>query len=159
MDVDNDAVPEDEIDGDPLASIGQRIGARAVDWLILMAVALIIGLVSVGGEPDTDPPVWATLTTILIVLVYESALVAWRGQTVGKMLLGIEIVSLAHGKPPQVLAAVARAVPIVALLVVLQQFAYIAMVFVYFTAGFMKHSRGVLDLLAGTVVIQGRTAR
>ena len=79
-----------------------------------------------------------------------------RGQTIGKMVLGIEIVRLRDGEHPGLLASALRVVPIVALLVLLQQFSYVAMVFVYFTAAFMKHSRGVLDRLAGTVVILAR---
>lgn len=149
----NDTEP---VDGDPLASIGQRIGARAIDWLLLMASALIIGLVSVAGDPEGDPPTWAVLATIGVVFFYESLLVAFRGQTIGKMLLGIEIVRLADGARPSLFTAALRVVPIVALLVLLQQFSYIAMVFLYFTAAFMKHNRGVLDVMAGTVVIQGR---
>ena len=152
----NDPPSADEVDGDPLASINQRVGARVLDWLILMAISLGIGLASVSGDADVDPPTWAILAAIVVVLVYETAMVAWRGQTLGKIVLGIEIVVLADGSRPSVMSAALRVVPIVVLLAVLAQFAYIAMVFVYFTAAFMQHQRGVLDRLAGTVVIQAR---
>ena len=39
---------------------------------------------------------------------------------------------------------------------VLGAFFPIAMVFVYFSAAFMKNSRGILDLMSGSVVIEAR---
>lgn len=152
----NDTAETEPVDGDPLASIGQRIGARAIDWLILMAASLTIGLVSVSGDPDDELPTWAILLTLGIVFFYETLLVAFRGKTLGKSLLGIEIVTLKDGSRPSLLTAGLRVVPIIVLLVLLQQFSYVAMVFLYFTAAFLKHNRGVLDIMAGTVVIQSR---
>ena len=147
---------EDEVEGDPLASIGQRVGARVIDWLLILAVTASIGLVAVSGDPQQEIPVWATLSSLGFVFFYETLGVGLRGQTLGKAVLGIELVSLASGERPSMLAAGLRALPIVVLMALLQQFAYPALVFVYFTAGFMKHNRGVLDRVAGTVVIQGR---
>lgn len=147
---------EDEVEGDPLASIGQRVGARVIDWLLILAVTASIGLVAVSGDPQQEIPVWATLSSLGFVFFYETLGVGLRGQTLGKAVLGIELVSLASGERPSLLAAGLRALPIVVLMALLQQFAYPALVFVYFTAGFMKHNRGVLDRVAGTVVIQGR---
>jgi len=152
----DDLPSADEVEGDPLASINQRIGARLIDWLILGMVVQVFALTSVGGDFETDPPTWVILTAIGVVVSYETILVAWRGRTIGKMVLGIEIVQLADGGRPSLPNAALRVVPIAVLLALLGQLSYIAMVFVYFSAAFMKHHRGVLDLLAGTVVIVGR---
>ncbi len=150
------AESEDDGGGDPLASIGQRVGARVIDWLLIFAITASIGLVAVSGDPQQDIPVWATLSSLGFVFLYETLGVGLRGQTLGKAVLGIELVSLASGERPSLLAAGVRALPVVVLMTLLQQFAYPALVFLYFTAGFMKHNRGVLDRIAGTVVIQGR---
>ena len=149
-------IDDDEGDGDPLASIGQRVGARVIDWFLILAITASIGLIAVSGDPQQEIPVWATLSSLLFVFFYETVGVALRGQTLGKAVLGIELVSLATGERPSLLASGARALPIVVLMALLQQFAYPALVFLYFTAGFMTHNRGVLDRIAGTVVIQGR---
>ena len=152
----HDLPTAEEVDGDPLATINQRIGARVIDWLILGVAVQVVVLTSVGADIDTDPPTWVILTSIGVVFFYETLLVAWRGKTIGKMIIGIEIVHLADGRRPSLLNAALRVVPIVVLLALLGQLSYIAMVFVYFTAAFMRHYRGVLDRLAGTVVIQSR---
>ena len=40
-------------------------------------------------------PLWAVLA-----VAYEAPLVAWRGQTVGKLALGIKVARLDDGRPP-----------------------------------------------------------
>jgi len=153
-----DVEPEmDDGQGDPLASINQRIGARLVDWLLLIALSvLIFALSSERAAADVEPsfPAWAALLWIVLVFLYEVIMVAVWGQTLGKMLLGIKLVSLADGGRLSVPAAVIRMLPVLFAIVVLQRFFPIAMVFVYFSAAFMKHSRGILDRMAGSVVIQ-----
>jgi len=154
---DPEALPDfADVGGDPLASIGQRVGARVIDWLLLAAVVAAMGMLAVSGDPQQTVPRWAVLGSVAVVFLYETLPVALRGQTIGKAVVGIDIVSLERGTKPGLVAAGLRALPIVLLLVLLQQFSYIVMVFVYFTAAFMQHNRGVLDRLAGTVVIQGR---
>ena len=64
----DDLPSADEVDGDPLASINQRIGARLIDWLILGMVVQVFALTSVGGDFETDPPTWVILTAIGVVV-------------------------------------------------------------------------------------------
>lgn len=147
-----------EEQGDPLAAIGQRIGARVVDWGILLTVWLLLGAAT--SERDAEGTLvfqrWAVIAWIVLVVVYEVGFVAWRGQTPGKMLLKIQLVTVRDGRIPSIPAAVTRVLPVAFAISLLGVFFPIVMVFVYFSAAFMKHSRGVLDLMAGTAVIVAR---
>jgi len=152
-------VEPDEIerDGDPLATIAQRIGARFIDWALLMTVWLLFGAATserVGDEIVFQR--WAVIAWMALVIIYEVAFVAWRGQTPGKIALKIKLVALKNGRILSLPAAATRVVPVAFAIALLGPFFPIAMVFVYFSAAFMKHSRGVLDLLAGSVVISLR---
>lgn len=148
--------PVEEDQGDPLASINQRIGARLIDWGFLLAVWLLLGgATSERLEDDTLVFArWAILVWIALVVVYEVGFVAWRGQTPGKIALGIKLVALKDGRTLPLPSAITRVLPVAFAVTLLGVFFPIAMVFVYFSAAFMKHSRGVLDLMAGSVVIQ-----
>lgn len=141
--------------GDPLASIAQRIGARLIDWAILLTVWLLLG--GATSERLDDGTLvfqrWAVIVWLLVVVIFETLFVAWRGQTPGKRLVGIELVSLKGGSTLSLPAAITRVMPVGFAIAVLGSFFPIAMVFVYFSAAFMKNSRGVLDLLAGSVVV------
>ena len=97
---------------------------------------------------------------LIFILVYEAVPVALRGKTVGKAILGIQIVRLADGQIPPLALAALRVVPVVVYLSIVPplvpRFWLVGLVFLYFSAGFMEHQRGLLDRLAGTVVIQAR---
>ena len=71
----------------------RRMGARVVDALIVLlliagtgVVTLMIGVSPVG-------------TALLVAVGYEVGLVRWRGQTVGKMVVGIEVLQAESGRP------------------------------------------------------------
>lgn len=142
--------------GDILAPIGKRIGARVIDWGLLMAVWLLLGGAT-SQRLDDDTLVfqrWAVVTWMILVIVYEVAFVAWRGQTPGKIALGIKLVSLKTGGILSLGASISRVLPVAFAIAVLGPIFPIAMVFVYFSAAFMKHSRGILDRIAGSVVVE-----
>lgn len=142
--------------GDPLAAISKRMGARVIDWLLLLMVMVPVTLIVIGNDPDVDPPTWIILGSILLPFVYETVMVAWRGQTIGKMIAGIEIVLSSSRSTPPLLNAALRAVPALVIMALLGQLALLVLVVVYFSAGFMNHNRGILDRLASTVVIEAR---
>ena len=96
----------------------------------------------------------AVIGWIVLVVVYEVGFVAWRGQTPGKIALKIKLVALKDGALLSLPASISRVIPTSFAIALLGPFFPIAMVFVYFSAAFMKDSRGVLDLLAGSVVVQ-----
>ena len=150
--------PADEDLGDPLAPIAKRIGARFLDWSLLMMVWLLLGAATSERLAD-DTLVfqrWAVIAWMALVVVYEVAFVAWRGQTPGKIALKIQLVALKDGRILSVPAAVTRVLPVAFAIAVLGAFFPIVMVFVYFSAAFMSNSRGILDLLSGSVVIEAR---
>ena len=145
-------------DGDALASINQRIGARLVDWFLLLAAAVILGGFSAEENADAElvPPRWIVLVFIMAVMAYEAIPVAIWGQTLGKRIAGAQIVRLADGATPSPAQSLLRVAPVGMLMAVLGQFFLVAMVFVYFSAAFVSDRRGLLDRLAGTVVIRAR---
>lgn len=151
----------DDEQGDPLASINQRIGARVLDWGFLLAVWLLLGAAT-SERLEDDTLIfarWAVIAWIALVVVYEVGFVAWRGQTPGKIALGIKLVGLADGRTLSLPAAITRVLPVAFAVTLLGVFFPIVMVFVYFSAAFMKHSRGVLDRMSGSVVIQAEDRR
>lgn len=150
-----DSVADTDL-GDPIASINQRIGARVIDWGFLLAVWLLLGAAT-SERLEDDTLVfarWAVLAWIGLVVVYEVGFVAWRGQTPGKIALGIKLVSLSDGRTLSLPSAITRVIPVAFSVTLLGVFFPIVMVFIYFSAAFLKNSRGVLDLMAGSVVIQ-----
>ena len=101
-----------------LASIGSRVGARALDTALKAAAAIgavvIVVLAlwewltdgfSLWGDSEPFPArgVWALIAAgaILVAIpVYEIAMVAVRGQTIGKRVANIRVVCLHSDSPP-----------------------------------------------------------
>ena len=99
-----------------LAGILHRFGAQVVDGLIIgipLAVIVLIVMFTVLGLSFSDPeslqatmesPLLTMLQIVsglvagLIGMVYEALMLAARGQTLGKMALGIKVVT-ADGRP------------------------------------------------------------
>ena len=88
-----------------LAAPGQRLVARIVDG-ILLAIGFLIVIVAFAavGSATSDAAgglvVIAYFLAIAGVIAYEVGLTATRGQTVGKMAMGIRVVDIATGQPP-----------------------------------------------------------
>ena len=144
--------------GDPVANTSQRVFARLTDWMLLFAAWPLIGGTTSDRLDDGTIAYssWAVVTWILLVIIYEAGFVAAKGQTPGKMLVGIELVRLTDGGRPSLAAAVLRVAPVALAVAVLGIFFPIVMVFVYFSAVFAGDTRGLLDRIAGTVVIKAR---
>jgi len=96
-----------------LASPGKRLAARIVDMILLGVATLIIAALGFGGgaalgSSGTDAGVGAAIgaffTTMLVIVVltiaYEVTLTALRGQTVGKMAMGIRVARADNGDVP-----------------------------------------------------------
>ena len=92
------------LQGPTYATFWRRVGARFLDELIV-GIPLIVVLVSIvsqagadGGAgtglspEDADRLYTAGLLTLAISALYEISLTALRGQTLGKMALGIKVV-------------------------------------------------------------------
>lgn len=149
---------EESDGGVPLAAIGQRVGARALDWVIIFMLWMaIMGPVIEREDDDTiSVPLWARITSLVLLVLYEVAPIVWRGQTPGKMVVGIKTLMLAEPRTPPLINALLRVLPVVAIVIVAGQFFAVVLVFLYFSAGFAKDRRGLLDRLAGTVVVSLR---
>lgn len=96
-----------------LASPGKRLGARLIDMILLIVAASIIGAMGIGGgamlgATGTDAGIGAAigaffgamLTMLVIAVFYEVTLTAVRGQTVGKMAVGIRVARADNGTVP-----------------------------------------------------------
>ncbi len=129
-----------------------------LDWAFLILVWLLLGAATSERLAD-DTLVfqrWAVIVWMALVVSYEVGFVAWRGQTPGKIALKIQLVALKDGRILSLPAAITRVLPVAFAIALLGAFFPIAMVFVYFSAAFMTNSRGILDLMSGSAVIESR---
>jgi uncharacterized RDD family membrane protein YckC len=120
-------MPEARPHGMPLAGLGQRLLARLIDIAVVLLLNIVVNgwfvyqwwqdfrpiyhryvdQVMAGGEPDMIEPTgrMQTLQMAIIViatllwLLYEAPAISSRGQTLGKMLMGIKVVGLDSTQP------------------------------------------------------------
>jgi uncharacterized RDD family membrane protein YckC len=85
-----------------VASIGQRLGARAIDLGLVLALYFLLALIIYGMVEATDlyffdaDPLIAVFWFALW-LVYEWLFIALRGATIGKQALGITVIDQRNG--------------------------------------------------------------
>ena len=137
-------------DGYVEPTFGQRFLARLIDSVIVVAVALPIYFV-VG-----QPPV---IVGFALVTAYEVAMIATRGQTLGKMAIGTKIVDAATGQIPSLRQAAFRWLVLILGNLVRRMLPGVAGIFstvydVIVLLPILKppYHRGVHDRIAGTVV-------
>jgi uncharacterized RDD family membrane protein YckC len=138
-----------------LATIGRRFGAQTVDGLVFGLVILpfyIFLFLAGGGAAPSDPSVGLTalltIGTAALVFVYEGLMLSSRGQTLGKMAVGIKVVT-PEGQDISAGQAWRRA------LVRQVFFSYFALVNVL-PAFFTKQRTPIHDLAAKTRVVRFR---
>lgn len=94
-----------------LASPGRRLAARALDWALggtaFLAVAVLLAETIDRSDPVQEfyDGIWYGLTRGLLVVlglgaVYEIAMIASRGQTMGKSRAGVRVVRADDGTDP-----------------------------------------------------------
>ena len=84
-----------------LARPASRLVARLIDGAILTVVSLIPLVVGVQNFDEwTDHSVGVSLALTAVGLLYEVALTATRGQTLGKMAMKIRVVRADNGLVP-----------------------------------------------------------
>jgi uncharacterized RDD family membrane protein YckC len=111
------APPPVQLGGHPLASPGERLGAKVLDHLVLLIPSLLVGAVffvptaavlSAGGGSIAPATAFVllALAVSLWALVHAAIYYAYQvsyqqraGQTVGKRALGLRIVRLDGGVP------------------------------------------------------------
>lgn len=145
-----EAVP---LDLEP-AGLGSRFLALLLDWAVQAALAtsLILGLMAaVSGEAAGVAQALILLLLFAVVFGYPAASEAlWRGRTVGKLALGLRVVTV-EGAPVGFRHAAIRAA--------------LGLVDFYLTAGaaavvsvlFSARNQRLGDLVAGTIVLRERT--
>ncbi|MBE2284055.1 MAG: RDD family protein [Prosthecobacter sp.] len=117
-------VRQDQARRQALASLGQRLAAKIIDWVMLLipivmmfmalmdpafeaeilkhqgdANALMEALQRQIGKVQEQGNVMVEVTgwTVIVITVINIVLLAVRGQSIGKMLLGIQVVAAADG--------------------------------------------------------------
>ena len=144
------------------ASLGQRAIARCLDFVVLLL--LLAGSFAGFAEEDADGttsfdvPWWWVMLVLVALLAFEVVPVHVRGQTPGKILTKIRVVSASTGENPSWRQALARWIVPVAILLGLSPILSLAVLpvlaVVYGTALLDRGGRSVLDKLAGTRVVQ-----
>jgi len=141
-----------------LASIGQRGVARSIDALIpfVPTVAILMVYALRSGTSTAPLPRWPVFVGIAIAVVYETAFIAWKGQTLGKMLLGLRVARLVNGTTPDRSQSALRAlVPASALSLpgVIGISLYLVVLLMAVPSDLR---RGIHDHAGGTVVVRSR---
>ena len=87
------------------ASRGRRLGGLWLDgfitgiasWALMIPFMIAVGTMGALGGPGKEPPVWLALMIYPILfglpVIYEALMLQRRGQTVGKMALGVKVVT------------------------------------------------------------------
>ncbi|HEX2274467.1 MAG TPA: RDD family protein [Acidimicrobiales bacterium] len=145
------AVPE------RLATIGQRIAARLLDALIVGVPAFVLILATSEideGERALRTPLWAQLAATGVAALYEIVLIRKYGQTIGKRVVGIEVVRITDGRHPDWTASIMRyLLPLLPALVRIPGVFLLSPV-IYLVAIADPLRRGWHDRAAGTIVIK-----
>jgi uncharacterized RDD family membrane protein YckC len=90
----------------PLATLGQRLLARAIDTAVLVAVGVLVSWIALGGDfsnaRNSSYGKQALIGVLGYVLYFalEGAMTAARGQTLGKVALRIRVARLVDGAVP-----------------------------------------------------------
>lgn len=145
-----------------LASPGQRILARIIDWVIVFVVSLIIGVIfggnrGMGAGADGASLVAGILSTLVFV-AYEIWFTANKGGTPGKLVLNIRVADQAtRATPIDYQQAFLRASPlligfipvnVISIVLLLVGLASLVMLFVD------SQRQAVWDKIAKTVVVK-----
>ncbi|MFN2606301.1 MAG: RDD family protein [Acidimicrobiales bacterium] len=148
---------EPDPDRDRLATIGSRAAARLLDGLIvgLPLTVLVFVTSDVNTARNTvSTPAAVQVLAVVVAAVYEVMLIHTRGQTVGKRVMGIQVVRVNDGRFPDWTASVMRY-----LLPVLPAFlpipgAFLLSLVIYLVAVPHPLRRGWHDRAAGTIVVK-----
>ncbi|MBI2169624.1 MAG: RDD family protein [Actinobacteria bacterium] len=152
----------------PLASIGQRIGARVLDTIIIFAATMVFVFIGAAlflgglGSGDSDAfgaGVWFFILTGIVGLaggiLYEALFVSAKGATPGKMMVGIRVAAIeTAGNPTFGKAFLRWLIPWVANL--LPYAGFLVSILVYLSATWGQNRRGWHDMVASTVVLRSR---
>ena len=136
-----------------------RAVARIADTMIVSAPFLFIVVIvlAITDQLNSEEfPLWVRPLWAVLAVAYEAPLVAWRGQTVGKLALGIKVARIGDGRPPEWWQATMR-IGIPAILISIPHpIGVVAASGIYFSSSWDPIGRGAHDKAAGTVVVASR---
>ena len=130
-----------EIAGD-YAGFWRRSVAWIIDGIILSAINTILMRIYFWGAPQTI--IWLGH---IIMFVYVIGFWAWRGQTLGKMLMGVKIIKT-DGSPVGIGRAILRYIGYLV--------SYIIILIGYLMVAWDSKKQGLHDKIAGTYVVRTR---
>jgi uncharacterized RDD family membrane protein YckC len=140
-----------------LASFVQRGTARGIDATIpLIPVVAILALIALTDTSGDALPRWPVFVGIAVAIAYETTFVAWRGQTLGKMLLGVRVARLVNGTKPDPSQSALRALVPASALSLPGVFGVALYLVVLLLAVPDELRRGLHDQAGGTVVVRSR---
>lgn len=148
-----------------LASPGQRLLARLIDWAVWITISMVLALVlgggrsTVGTEVTTGASLIAGVISTLLIIAYEVWFVANKGGTPGKLVLGLAVADAAtRATPVDYATSVKRVVPILIQFVpVLGPLVSLAIGLISVVLIFSDRQRQTIwDKIAGTVVVRTR---
>ena len=94
VEVQENEIQENEVE---LASPWQRIGAVLINSLITMVlyVPLFVGTAMMGDSNGESGLMWIVISAVLLLAwgIYQAVLMSKTGQSLGKKLLGIKVVT------------------------------------------------------------------
>ena len=141
----------------PLAPGATRIAARLIDAAVVLTVFSALRSVVDNGLTET-PSAATSLATLAFAFGYEVGMVATRGGTLGKLVLGLRVTDETNTTPPSVRTSVMRwlpnvvaAVPFVGPIIALA-FVLASLIWI-FTDG---ERRSIFDKTATTHVVRVR---
>ena len=141
-----------------LASPWKRLGARLIDFVIILAPTLAISYAVFDfGRDDRGLGVFFVSAVIFAAIdfLYEATLVAKRGQTVGKMATGIRIIRADSGGLPGWNRSIRRwAIPGLTRFIPNDLAASAALVLCYLSLTWGRNHQGWHDMVAGTLVVR-----
>ena len=155
---------EPEVDAGPtapLATIGRRFAARLIDGIIItLPGALILAryVDTDASPPVLDAPLWLqAVVALLLPVAYDTLLIAWRGQTIGKVTMGIRVARVSDDGLPTIWQAGIRALlPIAAFQLPIPLVSLGLGLAIYLVAFGHPLRQGFHDRAAGTVVLSTR---
>lgn len=140
---------------DRLASIGQRALAQVIDS-VLIGIPLFFISTSISGDltdADSGSLLAVTVLWLGVSLLYNTAMIAIYGATIGKRIMKLMVVNREDGSAVTwTYAAVRALIPTVAGLIPVVGLA--ANLVVYLRAIFHPLRQGLHDAAAGTIVVR-----
>ncbi len=142
-----------------LATPGARLGARVIDFEIIWTIwwIVFVGILSSLDEPhieDLGLGILSILTLSPLIggIIYEVVMIAVRGQTLGKMAVGIKVVRDGTGANPGMAKSLGRwALP--SLILLIPFIGWLVSLLCYISLTWRKDRKGWHDSAAGTLVV------